>query len=59
MTTPTPSYNTDNVIDIFTGQPHLPSRGSNIIRLAPEFDGLEMIYSNETNPDQESKPADL
>lgn len=52
MTTPTPSYNTDNVIDIFTGQPHLPSRGSNIIRLAPEFDGLEMIYSNETNPDQ-------
>ena len=51
MTTST-SNNKNNVIDIFTQKPYSSSFNQRIIRLAPELDGLEMIYSNETNPEK-------
>lgn len=50
MTTSTPDHNTDNVVDLFTGKPYSSRFNRRIIRLAPELDGLEMIYSNETHP---------
>lgn len=50
MTTSTPSFNTDNVIEIFSRQPYSSSNNQRFTRLAPEYDGLEMLYSNEGNP---------
>lgn len=50
MTTSTPKFKTDNVIDIFSRKPYSFSSTKKINRLAPEYDGLEMIYSNESNP---------
>ncbi|PHS74078.1 MAG: hypothetical protein COB19_08065 [Porticoccus sp.] len=52
MTTSTPDHNTDNVVDLFTGKPYSSRLNRRIIRLAPELDGLEMIYSNETHPNK-------
>ena len=42
----------DNVIDLFTGRSFLPDSYSRIIRLSPELDGLEMLYSNEASEDK-------
>ena len=39
-----------NVIDLFTKKPVDESENNRIIRLAPELDGLEMLYSNDANP---------
>ncbi len=39
-----------NVIDMFTRKPVDDSNISKVIRLAPELDGLEMLYSNDANP---------
>lgn len=50
MTTSISDHNTDNVIDLFTGKPYSSRFNRRIIRLAPELDGLEMIYSNEAHP---------
>ncbi len=50
MTTSTHDLNTSNVIDLFTGKPYSSRSNQRIIRLAPELDGLEMIYSNEAHP---------
>ena len=50
MTTSTPSFNTDNVIEIFSRQPYSSSNNQRFTRLAPEYDGLEMLYSNQSNP---------
>lgn len=36
----------DNVVDLFSGKPLAALRGEQIIRLAPEFDGMSMLYSN-------------
>ncbi|MDX2465323.1 MAG: hypothetical protein QNK31_12525 [Porticoccus sp.] len=52
MTTSTPSHNTDNVVDLFTGKSYSSPHNRRIIRLAPELDGLEMIYSNESHPEK-------
>jgi hypothetical protein len=52
MTTSTTDHNTDNVVDLFTGKPYSAPYNRRIIRLAPELDGLEMIYSNEAHPDK-------
>jgi len=49
MTTPTLDLNTDNVIDLFTGRPLGAATNQRFIRLAPELDGLEMLYSNESS----------
>lgn len=42
-------HNTDNVIDLFTGKSYSSQFDTRIIRLAPELDGLEMLYSNEVS----------
>ena len=42
----------DNVIDIFTRRPLYENSNTNLIRIAPELDGLEMLYSNAENPDK-------
>jgi len=42
----------DNVIDIFTRKPISELSDNKIIRIAPELDGLEMLYSNAQNPDK-------
>ena len=49
MNTSNNDRNTDNVIDIFSGKPYSSLSDSRIIRLAPELDGLEMLYSNESS----------
>ena len=50
MTTSVPEdHGTSNVIDLFSGRPYSDCFNRRIIRLAPELDGLEMIYSNEAN----------
>lgn len=41
-----------NVVDFFTGKPFSELRNRRIIRLAPELDGLELLYSNEANKDK-------
>jgi hypothetical protein len=50
MKTSTSSHN--NVVDLFSGQPYSERHSQRIIRLSPELDGLEMLYSNESNPDK-------
>ena len=39
-----------NVIDLFTRKPLDEVNHHQIIRLAPELDGMEMLYSNDANP---------
>ncbi|MCG8316559.1 MAG: hypothetical protein MI976_25380 [Pseudomonadales bacterium] len=41
----------ENVIDLFSGKP-LGDTADNIVRIAPEFDGLEMLYTNDSSPDR-------
>jgi len=50
MTTSTPDH--DNVIDLFSGRPYSQRFNHRFIRLAPELDGLEMLYSNDSHPDR-------
>lgn len=45
-----PSEEHVNVIDMFTGRPFSANDDLRIIRIAPELDGLEMLYSNEAHP---------
>lgn len=58
MKTSTPGDNRDkdvdnsNVIDLFTGKPYSPVSQNRFIRLCPELDGLEILYSNEPNPEK-------
>lgn len=42
----------DNVIDLFTGCPYSQRDSVRFIRLSPELDGLEMLYSNESSGDK-------
>jgi hypothetical protein len=51
MTITVPEHNSDNVVDIFTGQAWSPDLKTPFIRLAPELDGLEMLYTNSAHPD--------
>jgi len=43
--------NTDNVVDIFSGKTLSQLHDDRFIRLAPELDGLEILYSNDTSGD--------
>lgn len=52
MTTSTAGHNTDNVVDFFTGKPYSHPSNRRFIRLSPELDGLEMLYSNQAYPDK-------
>ena len=51
MTTPSKSK-ASNVIDLFTGQSYQPKNYQKIIRLSPEYDNLEMLYTNDANPNK-------
>lgn len=42
----------NNVIDFFTGREYASRKSLRFIRLAPELDGLEMLYSNESSGDK-------
>ena len=42
----------NNVIDIFTGDTWSEKQQQRFIRLAPEIDGMEMLYTNEQNPNK-------
>jgi hypothetical protein len=52
MTTSPSDHGLDNVVDLFTGKPYSQRNDLRYIRLAPELDGLEMLYSNEAHPDK-------
>ncbi|WP_075185684.1 hypothetical protein [Teredinibacter haidensis] len=52
MKTSNAGHNSDNVIDLFTGKTYSSANDSHIIRLSPELDGLEMLYSNEASEDK-------
>lgn len=52
MKTSNDGHNTENVIDLFTGRPYSSRDDARIIRLSPELDGLEMLYSNEVSGDK-------
>lgn len=49
MKTSNSGHNLKNVIDLFTGKPYLSLKDTRFIRLSPELDGLEMLYSNESS----------
>jgi hypothetical protein len=46
------SHNQNNVIDMFSGEPYSTLNDQRFIRLSPELDGLEILYSNESSPDK-------
>lgn len=52
MKTSDTSHNTENVVDLFTGKSLSELHDQRFIRLAPELDGLEMLYSNDTSDDR-------
>lgn len=52
MKTSNAGHNKDNVIDLFTRSPYSERDSRRCIRLAPELDGLEMLYSNESSGDK-------
>ena len=41
-----------NVVNLFTRTPWQPDSNEQIIRLSPELDGLEMLYSNDSAPER-------
>ncbi len=41
----------NNVVDFFSGRP-LAELKDPIVRIAPEYDGLEMLYTNDSSPDK-------
>lgn len=47
-----PENNDHKVIDFFSGKTMQDLTQERIIRIAPETDGLSMLYSNENNPDK-------
>lgn len=42
----------ENVIDLFSRKPYRHPSTQRFIRLAPELDGLEMLYSNDAHPEK-------
>lgn len=49
MKTSDETHNNDNVVDLFSGKSLSNMKDERIIRLAPELDGLEMLYSNDAS----------
>lgn len=52
MKTSDTTHNMDNVVDFFTGKTFSALHDERFIRLAPELDGLEMLYSNDTSSEK-------
>jgi len=46
------SHNHDNVVDMFTGKSLQSMVDTRFVRLSPELDGLEVLYSNDTHSDK-------
>jgi len=46
------SHDADNVIDLFTKKPLSSLEEMRFVRLSPELDGLEMLYSNDSGTDK-------
>ena len=51
-TRPKTTSQPSTVIDIFTRKPLAESLSNKLIRIAPELDGLEMLYCNSENQDK-------
>jgi len=51
MKTSTDGHNRDNVVDLFTGRKFSDTHNKRFIRLSPELDGLELLYSNDSSED--------
>lgn len=49
MKTSDETFNNENVIDLFSGKSLSTLNDERIIRLSPELDGLEMLYSNDAS----------
>ncbi len=49
MKTSDTSHKPDNVVDLFSGKSLTHINDERIIRLSPELDGLEMLYSNDAS----------
>lgn len=49
MKTSDQGHDLNNIIDLFSGQPYKSGLDLRFIRLAPELDGLEMLYSNDSS----------
>ena len=45
-------HNMDNVVDLFSRKTYSALHDERFIRLAPELDGLEMLYSNDTSSEK-------
>lgn len=52
MPTSAHDHGKHNVIDIFTRKPLSDRANNRLIRLSPELDGLEMLYSNSAHPEK-------
>ncbi|MGD8175369.1 hypothetical protein [Marinimicrobium sp. ARAG 43.8] len=52
MKTSSSRHNSENVVDLFTGKSLAELHDQRFIRLSPELDGLEMLYSNDTTDDR-------
>lgn len=52
MTHTVSNHDLDNVIDLFSRKPLSALEETRFVRLAPELDGLEMLYSNESGNDK-------
>lgn len=52
MTYPAKQPASANVYDIFSGETWSEQRNKRFIRLAPEIDGLEMLYTNDLHPEK-------
>lgn len=52
MKTSTKTDKPNNVVDLFSGSPYSSVPDTRFIRLAPELDGLEVLYSNESSTDK-------
>ncbi len=52
MSDPANEMGLDNVFDIFTGERWSERHNRRFVRLAPEIDGLEMLYTNDRHPDK-------
>jgi len=42
----------DNVVDLFTKKSYSAIHDERFIRLSPELDGLEMLYSNDSSSEK-------
>lgn len=52
MKTSNTGHNMDNVVDLFTKKSYSSLHEERFIRLSPELDGLEMLYSNDSSSER-------